>query len=108
MRHRMSLKFLPPAGPARPVRPTRSSITLRSGLEQLEDRSVPATLLSSSSNLIDGADAAVTVLGTSDDGQVVLAQSTATNLVTGQIDVPGTNDLFVFNLRAGTRHLVTA
>lgn len=105
----MSLNFLPPAGPERSARPAQATGSLRSVLELLEDRSVPAaTLLSSSSDLLRSADAPVTVLGTSDDGQVVLAQSTATNIVPGQNDVPGTNDLFVFNLRAGTRTMITA
>ncbi len=90
-------------------RPTRTGDTIfRPTMERLEDRSVPANLLTTAANGTDLPDAPVTVLATSEDGNFVLAQSTATNLVPGQIDVPGTNDLFWFDLTSGTRKLVTA
>ena len=72
----------------------------RLGLTELEDRSVPAgaTLLTPDfTTATVGANAAVTILGASNDGQRVLFQSTATNLVVGQIDVPDTMDLFVLD-----------
>jgi hypothetical protein len=81
----------------------------RPRMETLEDRSVPAvSLVSVSSDGLTGANAPVTILGTSEDGQQILVQSTATNIVPGQIDVPGTMDLFWFNLQTGERRLITA
>lgn len=88
------------SGPAGRVR-------FRPGLQDLEDRTVPATLVTTS-GAFDGADAPVIVLGTSDDGQQLLLQSTATNLVPGQVDIPNTNDLFYFNRATGERALITA
>ena len=81
----------------------------RPALVQLEDRSTPASLLTlAASGAFLGANAPVQILGVSDDGQKILAQSTATNLVPGQVDVPDTNDLFYFNRTTGVTALVTA
>ncbi len=80
----------------------------RPAVERLEDRTVPASLISSTGNAFAGADAPVELLGVSDDGAALLVQSTATNLVAGQADVPGTNDLFYFNRSTGQRTLITA
>ena len=82
--------------------------SFRLRMERLEDRDNPAATLVSSTSAFDGANAAVQVLATSDDGQQILVQSTATNLIPGQVDVPGTNDLFYFNFTNGQRSLVSA
>jgi len=88
-------------------RPQRS-IPFRPAVELLEDRSVPATLISNGDNTQEGADAPVVVLGASEDGNYLLLQSTATNLVPNQIDSPGSVDLFWFDQTTGTRRLITA
>jgi len=91
---------------ARDGRPSRSGF--RPGVETLEDRSVPATLVSVADDGLNGANAPVTVLGTSNDGNQIIVQSTATNLVPGQIDVPGTMDLFYIDRLGGRRVLISA
>jgi hypothetical protein len=63
-------------------------------LERLEDRSVPATLVTLAANGTDPLNAPVDILATSDDGNFILFQTKATNVVTGQIDPVGTTDLF--------------
>ncbi len=80
----------------------------RTAIEQLEDRAVPANLISYGAGTQEGADAQVVVLGTSDDGNYLLLQSTATNLVANQIDSPESNDLFWFDQTTGVRKLVSA
>ena len=87
--------------------PRRPGLQFTPAVERLEDRAVPATLISTSGALA-GANAPVVILGSSDDGQKVLLQSTATNLVTGQIDAPGTIDLFYLDRANGAIQLVTA
>ncbi|HET6572450.1 MAG TPA: VCBS repeat-containing protein [Fimbriiglobus sp.] len=78
-------------------------------VEALEARSVPAaSLVSVADDGLSGANAPVTLLGTSDDGGAILVQSTATNIVPGQNDVPGTLDLFWISRTSGQRALITA
>ncbi len=88
--------------------PHKPDASFRLRMERLEDRDNPAATLVSSTSAFDGANAPVQVLATSDDGQEILVQSTATNLIPGQVDVPGTNDLFYFNFTNGQRSLITA
>ena len=88
--------------------PHKPDASFRLRMERLEDRDNPAATLVSSTSAFDGANAAVQILAASDDGQEILVQSTATNLIPGQVDVPGTNDLFYFNFTNGQRSLITA
>jgi hypothetical protein len=95
-------------------RPLRSAARImRPRVERLEDRCTPVVLISPASLVsvandgLHGADAPVDVLGTSDDGNFLLVQSTATNLVSGQVDVPGTTDLFWYDRTTGTVKLVS-
>ena len=99
----MSLVTLSRGG--RDGRPPRPGF--RPGVEPLEDRSVPASLVSAAADGLSGANAPVTVLGTSDDGGAIVVQSTATNLVPGQNDVPGTLDLFLLNRAGSGRSMIT-
>jgi hypothetical protein len=82
-------------------------------VEQLEAREVPATLVSqvpatSTSFSLQGVDAPVSVLGTSQNGNFVLLQSAATNLAQGQISPPGQTNLFLFTQGGGTIQLISA
>ncbi|OWK36092.1 beta strand repeat-containing protein [Fimbriiglobus ruber] len=83
-------------------------------LESLEDRSVPASLISSVPGTSTGANdtnvgtATTVILGTSSDGQELLIQSTANNLVTNQVSNPGQTNLFWFNRSTGQRYLISA
>src|SRR5262245_11666782 len=102
----MSIVNAPRASDERSFR--RTAPEFRPALETLEDRSVPtASLVSVANSGLDGADAPVQVLATSDDGNFMILQSTATNLVSGQIDVPGTMDLFWYSRISGKASLVS-
>jgi hypothetical protein len=107
----MSFANAPRAAGGRP--PRSKGRGSRPRVELLEDRSTPsvlvppAQLVTVSNDRLNGADAPVQVLGTSDDGNFVLVQSAATNLVTGQQDVPGTTDLFWYDRLTGDVRLVS-
>lgn len=77
-------------------------------MESLEDRSTPASLLSTDFTLSQSLPSDASILSTSNDGRYVLFQSTAINVIQGQIDTPGTNDLFWLDTATGERRLVSA
>lgn len=55
----------------------------------------------------DAANAASTAVSMSSDGRFVLFGSQATNVVTGQVDTPGTSDVFLHDRQTGTTILVS-
>jgi len=74
----------------------------------LEDRAVPtAVLVDRNSSLLGSGDGSATVLGTSRDGRYAIFSSKASDLITGQVDIPGTEDLFWTDLRTASVKLVT-
>jgi hypothetical protein len=93
----------------RAVRSGSSGFQFHPSLEPLEERDVPAALVSHPPTInVQGADAPVTVLGTSQNGNFVLLQSAATNLAQGQISPPGQTNLFLFTQGSGTIQLISA
>jgi hypothetical protein len=85
---------------------TRRSALL--SLQALEDRTTPAAnLVDRSNTLLGSGDASATVLGMSDDGRFAIFSSLASNLIQGQVDIPGTKDLFWTDLLTGEVRLVT-
>jgi hypothetical protein len=90
-------------------RPGSSGSLLRPTVERLEDRDVPASLVSHPPAITtQGVDAPVTILGTSQNGNFVLLQSDATNLAQGQISPPGQTNLFLFTQGSSTVQLISA
>ncbi len=83
--------------------------SLRSWLKvtPLEDRVVPATLIDRNATFVGSGNASAVVLGTSDSGRFAIFSSKATDLIAGQVDVPGTADLFWTDLLTGEIKLVT-
>ncbi len=74
----------------------------------LEDRAVPtAVLVDRNSSLLGSGDGSATVLGTSRDGRYAIFTSKATDLITGQVDIAGTEDLFWTDLRTASVKLVS-
>lgn len=93
-----------PGKPRKTARPRPSGLTL----QLLEDRSVPAAgLVDRNSTLLGSGNAPATVLDMSDDGRFAILSSAATDLIQGQVDIPGTNDLFWTDLLTNEIRLVT-
>lgn len=80
----------------------------RLGLECLESRTVPATLISTDFTQSSALPADAEVLGASTDGRYIVFQSKATNVIQGQIDQPNTNDIFWQDTATAERRLVSA
>jgi hypothetical protein len=94
----------------RPGKPRKATRTKSAGLtvQHLEDRSVPAAgLVDRNSTLLGSGNAPATVLDMSDDGRFAIFASAATDLIQGQVDIPGTNDLFWADLLTNEVRLVT-
>ena len=98
--HRLS-NWLPAA-----PRPSRARLRV----EALEDRSVPAaSLVNVSANGGAPTNAGATPLALSaNDGRYLIFLSDATDVIAGQVDTPGTTDLFWRDLQTGTTKLISA
>ena len=96
----------------RPVRGTRPARPARPRLraDRLEDRCTPsAALFTTNAGLsASGNGTGDTILALSRNGRFAVVSSTSTDLVTGQVDSPGTPDLFWFDTASGQRKLITA
>ncbi|MBX3398738.1 MAG: hypothetical protein KF873_08365 [Gemmataceae bacterium] len=93
-----------PGKPQKAARPKSAGLTV----QHLEDRSVPAAgLVDRNSTLLGSGNAPATVLDMSDDGRYAIFSSAATDLIQGQVDIPGTNDLFWTDLLTNEIRLVT-
>ncbi len=78
-------------------------------VDRLDDRIVPAaSLFDLNNSFLGSANQPSNILGQSDDGRYVIFESKATDLVVGQVDIPGTNDLFWRDLQTGDTRMVTA
>ena len=74
----------------------------------LEDRAVPAaSLVDRNFTLFGSGDGPATVLGNSRDGRYAIFTSKASDLISGQADIPGTEDLFWSDLLTGEVRIVT-
>lgn len=75
----------------------------------LEDRVTPsASLVDINNSFLGAGDRPANILGMSDNGRYILFESKATNLITGQQDIPDTNDLFWKDLQTGDTRMITA
>ena len=98
------------SGDARKARP---AVGFRPVVERLEDRAVPSTLESrvppnlSGIDPNSGVDARIDILGASEDGNYIIFQSQATNLVDGQISPPLQNNIFWRNVSTNETKLVS-
>ncbi len=104
------MPFVSIASLFRPGRSRKSAPKRNTGLQlqHLEDRSVPAaSLVDRNATLLGSGNAPATVLDMSDDGRYAIFASAATDLVQGQVDIPGTDDLFWTDLLTNEVKLVT-
>lgn len=94
------------------LRNGRPGITRRKArlqVETMEDRRTPAASLQSTNfSLTDAANDDSQLVAVASRGRYAIMTSTATNIVSGQIDSAGTNDLFWVDTLTGQRKLVTA
>src|SRR5215212_572625 len=94
-------------------RATQPPVLFRPWLERLEDRATPATLESREPPPISGVDpntgvnAPIDILGASENGQYILFQSQATDLVDKQISPPLQTNLFWRNVATNETKLVS-
>ena len=84
----------------------RRNATLR--VDALEGREVPAALISTNFSLTGAANDDSQLVGVAGRGRFAIFSSTATNVVAGQQDSPGTFDLFWVDTLTGERRLVSA
>jgi hypothetical protein len=102
---------------------TAPNMSFRPNLEMLDDRALPSTvsnlisrqpLDSSGNDPFAGVDAAVEIIGSSDNGNFLLLQTAATNIATDylgtgpQITAPGQINLFWYDVTSAQAKLVTA
>jgi hypothetical protein len=77
-------------------------------VEGLEDRSVPTVnLLDVNSSVLGAGNGEAHVIAVTPSGRYAIFESTATNIIPQQNDIPGTPDLFWADLLTGQRKLVT-
>jgi hypothetical protein len=90
-------------------RKARTRLNARLQVETMEDRRTPAASLQSTNfSLTDAANDDSQLVAVASRGRYAILTSTATNVVSGQIDSAGTTDLFWFDTLTGQRKLVTA
>ena len=90
-------------------RPARTRQNARLQVETMEDRRTPAASLQSTNfSLTDAANDDSQLVAVASRGRYAIMTSTATNVVSGQLDSAGTNDLFWVDTLTGQRKLVTA
>lgn len=89
-------------------RPAAGRRTSRLRVDSLEQREVPASLLSTNFSLTGAANDDTQLVGVASRGRYAIVASTATNVVDGQNDSAGTFDLFWLDTLTGDRQLVTA
>jgi hypothetical protein len=91
----------------------RPAVGFRPFVERLEDRTVPSTLESRVPPPITGVDpntgvnASIDILGASENGQYIIFQSQATNLVDKQISPPLQTNIFWRNVATNETKLVS-
>ena len=95
------------SNPRRPA-DRRPGTPARLRVEALEERAVPATLVSSDFTLTTQAGGDSAIVGASEDGRYVIVQSAAADFVRDQIDTEGNVDLFWIDRVTGERFLVSA
>ena len=97
-------------GATPPRSPRRPAARPRLGLERLESRENPATdILTTPFGNAFPVPEGGEIVGASDDGRYVIFQSSATNVIQGQINpIPGATNLFWQDTFTGQRRLVSA
>ena len=103
------MSFSPLSRWLRVGRTARPGPKARLRVETMEDRRTPAaSLLSTNFALTDAANDDGQLVAVASRGRYAIVTSTATDVVSGQIDSAGTTDLFWVDTLTGQRKLVTA
>jgi hypothetical protein len=103
------MSFSPLTRWLREGRTARPGPKARLRVEAMEDRRTPAaSLLSTNFSLTDGANDDSQLVAVASRGRYAIVTSSATDVVSGQVDTAGTNDLFWLDTLTGERKLVTA